>query len=147
MATPIADRIMDNLIETLAGVSTGGGYSVNLLVKEPDYQADAVADGVCIVNEADWTYEDNPPLGMDGINQNYELTVFVRGGNERNYQRLCRQYASDVKRAVMLDESRDGLARWSKVTGARKFNDGSLRGVIVDYQVYFRTLLDKPDQQ
>ena len=146
MATPICDRIMDDIVLALGSVN-GGGYSSTLLVKEPDYTADAVADGVTIVNEGDWTYEDSPPLQMDGIYQSYEVTIYVRGGNERNYQRLCRQYASDAKRALMLDESRGGLARWCKVLGARKFNDGSLRGVTVDFQVYFRTLLDKPDQQ
>lgn len=137
---------MDNLVAALGSVA-GGDYASTLLVKEPDYTADAVADGVCIVNEGDWTYEENPPLGMDGIYQSYDFVIFVRGGNERDYQRLARQYASDAKRAVMLDESRGGLARWSKVLGARKFNDGSLRGVTVDYQVYFWTLKDKPDRQ
>lgn len=146
MATPIFDRIMDNRVAAIGSVS-GGDYASTLLVKEPDYTADAVADGVCIVNEGDWTYEDNPPLGMDGILQLVEVAIYVRGGSERNYQRLCRQYASDAKRAWMLDESCGGLARWSKVLGGRKFNDGALRGVNVDFQVYFRTLKDKPDQQ
>ncbi len=139
---------MDRLIFALGSVSaTSEDYSTTLLVKEPDYTADTVADGICIVNEGDWTYEENPPFLMDGIYQTYEVVIFVRGGNERNYQRLCRQYASDAKRALMLDESQGGYARWSKVLGARKFNDGSLRGVTVDFQVYFRTLKDKPDRQ
>ncbi len=146
MATPICDKIMDSLVAALGSVSPEA-YSCTLLVKEPDYSADTVADGITIIHEGDWTYEENPPLGMDGIYQSYEVQIFVRGGNERNYQRLCRQYASDAKRALMLDESQGGLARWSKVLGARKFNDGSLRGVTVDFQVYFRTLKDKPDQQ
>lgn len=147
MATPIIDLITDNLVETLSGVSADGDYSITLYVKEPDAVADSVADGTCMVIEADWTYEDNSPIGMDGMYQAYELTVYCRGGNERNYQHLCRQYASDVKRAVMADETRGGLARWSKVLGARKFTDGALRGVIVDYQVYYRTRLDRPDVQ
>src|SRR5678809_1556964 len=102
MATPICDRIMDDIVAALGSVTPAGGYSSTLLVKEPDYTADAVADGVTIVNEGDWTYEDNPPLGMDGIYQSYEFVIYVRGGDERNHQRLCRQYASDAKRALML---------------------------------------------
>lgn len=147
MATPIIDRITDNLVAALASVSRGGGYSVDLLVKEPDHVADAVGDAVCVVEDTDFTFEDSPPLMMDGIYQNYEFTIYVRGGDERNFKRLARQYYSDARRAVMLDESRGGLARWSKVTGGRNFNDGAVRGITVTYQVYYRTLLDKPDQQ
>lgn len=148
MSVPIVELITANLVETLSGVSeTAGGYSTTLTVSEPDAVADAVADGTCIVNEGDWSYEDNPPYGMDGVYQTYEIVVYVRGGDERNHQRLGRQYANDVKRAVMSDETRGGYARWSKVTAVRNFSDGALRGVTVDYQVYFWHLKDRPDAQ
>jgi hypothetical protein len=148
MATPIADRITDSVVAALSTVTSDGGeYSSTLYVKEPDHVADTMADGTCIVNEGDWTYEDNAPMGKDGIYQSYSLTIFVRGGDERNYQRLCRLYASDAKRALMQDETRGGLARWSKVTGASKFTDGAVRGVTLDYQVYFWTAKDQPDVQ
>jgi hypothetical protein len=147
VARPIIQLITDDAVAAIAGVSTEGGYLSNLLVSEPDHVADTPGDGVTFVHDSDWSYEENAPVGMEGLFWNFDIVTYVRGGDERNYQLLCRQYHSDIKKALMLDESRGGLARWSKVTGARLFNDGSSRGVVTTYQVYFRTLLNLPDRQ
>jgi hypothetical protein len=147
MAKPIVEFITEDLVEAVARVSLLSGDATTLRASEPDATADSPQDSVAIVREADWTYEDNPPIGMDGIFQDYEVVFYVQAGDESNYGRIVRRYASDIKKRVMADENRGGYARWTKVTGVRKFSDGSVRGAILDVQVYFWTLQDTPDRQ
>lgn len=147
MGKPIADFIMEHLVNALAGVTaTSVDAGVTFIVNEPDAIADSPQDSIVLVKEGNWTYEDPSPIGFDGIFQDYEVIFYVEdGGVDSTYHARCRAYAAAGKRAIMADEQRGGYARWTKVTGARKF-EGETRGVVLDVQVYFRTVMDQPDR-
>jgi hypothetical protein len=147
MGQPIVEFITADVVAAVAAVTTLNGYSTTLIVSEPDAEADSPQDSTAIVVEAAETPEESPPIGFDGIYQEYDVTVYIQdGGSTSTFNQRRRAYAADVRRAVMTDEERGGYARWTRWNGSRPFGDDKGRGVIVSFQVYYRTVLDRPDR-
>ncbi|HEY1189526.1 MAG TPA: hypothetical protein VGE74_17910 [Gemmata sp.] len=147
MGKPIVEFITADVVAAVAAVTTPNGYSTTLVVSEPDAEADSPQDSTAEVVEAGETPEESPPMGFDGVYQDYDVVVFIQdGGTDSTFNQRRRAYSADVRRAVMADEERGGYARWTRWTGSRPFQSDRGRGVVVSFQVYYRTVKDQPDR-
>lgn len=147
VASPISEQILEEMVETLSGVSTAANYMTDLAVEREEQGGNGASfDGQCIVGSVQPIAEfDKAPLGWDQYVLRVGVLVYAIESETdgANMTGRLSAYASDVRRALLQDLHRGGLANNTEFDQPDELHveDGY---VIVPVKVTFRTLFGDP---
>lgn len=150
VSVPISEKIVQNVLEVLAGVSTAAGYQSDLLVERLDTaNGNSPRDGLCVVGAAEPIPQDNAPL----MHHEFLLTLGVRvyaieseASGLTTDARLA-ALAADVRRALTRDLHRGGYAVNTEFPDKDELHVQPPASVIVWPKVRYRTLYNDPYRQ
>jgi hypothetical protein len=148
MSEPIIEQIAENIRETLAMISTAGGYYTNLTVERRKASFDAPADAKAVVAQGDPRgYSDSESYGTTGYYQPFDIEVTMidaetSADTSHPDTRINRAWA-DIVRALYLDRTRGALAVDTRCDPPSFFTDG----VVVTARVQYEHLEGDPTQQ
>jgi hypothetical protein len=139
---PVSERISENIVETLKGVSAAAGFNVDLDVERYDTRGNDPGHYKTIVSDgADAEADDaDTPLGFKRWRRPYDIYVFVveSEASPVAYDTLANVARADVERALMADVTRGGWAQNTEVRDPILFSDQSdFGGVVVRIEVVY----------
>jgi hypothetical protein len=151
--TTVENLIDQDLIETLAGVSTAAGFSNNFIVEEPDPAlGNRERDALCVVGDGDPEPQDDRPINQDRYLKTYTLVFKVIESESSDDAALRGRMAgiyADVVKA--LTESRASYTRNGQALGTtvgkptKDLDGGGNSGdIAVPVSVLFATLHGDP---
>ncbi len=148
MANDVLESIATNVLSTLQGVTTGGGYNYTLSVSR-EMKTNAPAHLKTIIFQDD-PYDDPEAESQDvrAWVQTFNVIVFVMPTDSdttpiATYYNLI---AADISKALMSDPTRAGLANDTIVMPQVAFDhvSGQASGIAVNFEVHYRTLRGDP---
>jgi len=149
-ADPIIERIAQDIQAAVAGITQAAGYNQDLVCKRParlGLEGDvSPADGVAVLvqddpqpDEAHSNYG-NPDRMAWLVTFEVDACVVPADADDTPIDTLLSRVRADIEKAVMADETRGGLAVWTKPLGSMRFAyDAGLPGIAVQFQVLYRT--------
>ncbi len=145
-ADSVHDRIVANVIATLAGIAAGATYYTNI-VRVYEMVGNAVSKvelpcALVLHRDIEEKY-----TGQDVIGCDLKLAVMLSMTKTDTWQKSIRHFAEDAKRALRADHTRGGNAfdTYVERTAVANENDGFAVALAqVDVRIHFRHLLDDP---
>jgi hypothetical protein len=148
---PVVSKITDNLVQAVSQVKVAAGYENDLTAEKFKRSGNGSSHGTVVVAKVDFEPAERQAVGSDMLWQHYQLTCFVAEDEdgEAEFDDLLDVVAADVKRAVMQDPTRGGIARQTDFLRGEPFDssEDELGGVLLAYRVQYRTRLDNPFEQ
>jgi hypothetical protein len=145
MTTPIIESIAENLKTAIAGVTVANGYNQTLTPIRPkrnDFSDVSPIDGTALI----WQ-ENDEPVGNSALTtttfaQEFLIMCVVLDSDAAtaSIDTRLNQVKSDIRKAIMIDPTRGGLAIDTQIGPSRKFDDGEgYTGIAVTCIVIYRT--------
>lgn len=153
MPEPIVEQIRQNLLTVLGGITTGNSYQYTLNVQSAARHGNPATDLTCILEMGDeQIVDDDSGRGanlQDTQFQSFFVFVHVSTQSGVAYDQKCNRIVADVRKAVLADWSRGGLALWTRRQEASFFleDTGKVGGVRIDFLVNYRHRLNDPYTQ
>lgn len=148
---PIVERIAEDVLRALQGVSRSAGYNVDLRPERFKAAGNSVADNQVIVCQGDPPPQSGSPQRQIDWMQPFVLLCYIipRPGDRDPTDRRLNILRADVERAMMLDKSRGALAFDTIPRLAVQINDvdTGVPGVLLQFDVHYRTKLGDPYSQ
>lgn len=151
MADPIVEQIRQNLMAAVATVTTDNNYTGTLTVEAVQRHGNSAAGLTAIVEQGEEEVlgeeDDSGSVGHHTFWQTFHVFINIANpANVADYDRLCNLASADVRKAVMADVSRGGLALRTKLVSRSIFANeaGEVAGTMVPFDVLYRTKLDDP---
>lgn len=153
MADSIRERIRDNILTTLAGISTSSGYANTVTVEARRQWGNDPADRKLVVYQAEGSE-------MDVAQQNnrakqwsqrfaVECYALESETSTTAIDDRINTLLADVEKALMVDYGRGGLAIDTSIveSGIMYFEGGQAAGGVLAFDVYYQTDLYDPAAQ
>lgn len=153
MTTPIVEQIAENLKTTVAGITVANGYNQTLTPIRPkrnDWSDVAPVNGMVLISQDDDAPVDNAALSSIQFAQEFMMDCIVLDSDAvaTSIDTRINQVKSDIRKAVMVDPTRGGLAIDTVIGPSAKFDDGNgLTGITVTCIIVYRTNLTDPYTQ
>ncbi len=163
MAAPIADQIVDEIVTTLGGITTGNGYQQTVTVQKLSMSPISPADNLVIVAPHPPVLQNTQITLLDEYLMAVEITAFtIKADSSTDVRERLVTLASDIRRKLMADRHRGTKAANTLLTrpAGASLQDGvggewadmyseatSPPFVIVMPRIQFRTLKDNPYQR
>ena len=144
--------IDEDLIATLATVSTAGGYSNNFWVDEPDpARGNPQRDALCVLGDGEPEPQEDCPISQDRYKKTYNIIVKAiepEASDDALRQRMAEIYG-DVVRALTGNRNtytRNGQALGTDVGNPNKGLDAGANSgdVVIPVTVHYATALGDP---
>ena len=144
--------IDEDLIATLAAVSTAAGYANNFVIDEPDpARGNPERDALCVLGDGDPEPHEDCPITQDRYLKTYSLVFEViesEASDDALRQRMAEVYA-DVVRALTSTRNRytrNGQALWTEVGKPTKELDAGANSgkITIPVSVLFATAQGEP---
>jgi hypothetical protein len=148
MSLPISETIVENIVTTLAGVTTGNGYENTLTVEREEDPFNQPRDRLAIVCKGKLDARYPPPIGLDeyifpiGI-----LFYAVQSESDGPVTEQLYSIAADIRKALMVDVHRNGHAVNTEFETDDIDTKSSPPSGIVTAKITFRTLRGNPYQR
>lgn len=142
-----ATKIRDHVISTLAGVSVGAGYTIDLNPETPRLEGLPRAHGRCTVKTqgVEWRNSEEAAHGCDRGVYMFDVwvTLVIPESTDTDPDELMEGAADDVRMALLADSQRGGECDYTEITGWRPRDDGEY-GCIVSGMCVFTTPYRSP---
>lgn len=153
-AKPIRTRIVDDVVETLAQVTTAAAYGGNLIVERPTPLGNRLRDNLVLVVGGNPQRVEDEAQNFIGWTMPVHCVYSARESesSETSIDERLDIAAADIEKALTQDDSntRGGLAIDTEI-GDVDFGNADLSGmsgqVVVTVMVYFRHLYGDPYSQ
>jgi hypothetical protein len=151
MPTSIREQIRDNLMTTLATISTSSGYANTVTVEARQQWGNAPADRKIVLWQLDPTEEQDGPLGYKQWSQPYAAIAYAVESESSStaIDERINSLVSDIAKVLMVDPHRGNLAI-DTITGVPENIDdesGALAGVVFNFTVRYRHNETDPTSQ
>lgn len=152
MADAIVEQIRQDLVDAVATVTTGNGYTGTLTVEAVARHGNSTTSMTAVVEQGDEDKLDDDESACLRDTYHQKFMVFINVGNPNNvqdYDKLCNAAAADVRKAVMIDVTRGGLADWTRILPTQLFSNdaGEVAGIVAPFLVRYWTAQDDPYTQ
>ena len=153
MSEPIIEQIAEHIKTTVAGVTVGAGYHQTLSPIRPrrsDYADVSPADGNVLIWQENDSPADAAALTTTQFAQEFMLICVVLDSDSEtdSIDTRINRVKSDLRKALMADPTRGGLAIDTAIGASQKIDDGEgLSGIAVTVIVTYRTDLTDPYTQ
>lgn len=153
MSTPVIEQIAENLKTTVAGITVANGYNHTLTPIRPrrnDWSDVAPVDGMVLISQDGDAPIDNAALSTMQFAQEFMMDCVVLDSDaaETSIDTRINQVKSDIRKALLVDATRGGLAIDTMIGPSSKFDDGNgLTGITVTCVIIYRTNLTDPYTQ
>lgn len=153
MAEPLIEQIAEHLKTTVSGVTVDAGYNQTLTPIRPrrcDFSDLSPVDGHVLIWQEDDAPVDAAALTTTQFAQEFLLICIVLDSDTEtdSIDTRLNRVKSDLRKALMVDPTRGGLAIDTQIGQSRKIDDGEgFTGVAVTCAVLYRTALTDPYTQ
>ena len=151
MAEPIIEQIAANLLSTIEGITTANGYNYTLTGTRPiidGYYSDAPYDLTFQLTQGQEELLDGA-YGTQEYIQPF-LVVIIAMNTESDtipIDKKRNRVLADLRKAVMVDHTRGGLAidtKWGQSSSFMNDDDFVFEGVAAEIRVHYRTEHNDP---
>jgi hypothetical protein len=153
VSLPVSEQIDLNVIATLEGVTTAGGYAVTLTpverFKVRGNATDHLKAVVCVGDDSALSDNDTPQYAQ-AWTRPYEIVVFVFEPEvtQVSFNTTCNLARASIEKALMQDITRGGLAQNTFIRDPQLFCKAiDASGITVRFDVQYRTQFDDPFTQ
>lgn len=149
MSYPIAELIVQNVVTTLGGVTTGNGYQNTLAVEREKQPFNSPANRLAVVMKGELQPQNNSPLGLDEYVLPLGIVFYViqSESNEAAITQSLYSIAADIHKVLMVDVHRGGYAVNTEFESDDIFSSSSPKSGAVTAKIRFRTLRGNPYQR
>lgn len=145
MADPLREKIRKDVKSTLQTITVANGYEQDLEVVAGQTSADAVAkrDGLCeLWQDSPQDLEESSPVQKRDELLEFVVAVYAGKDGSTDVDERLNFMIADVRKAIMEDRNRNGLAINTTVRSPIQFEheSGALFGAIIPVQVHMRTV-------
>ena len=152
MTEPVRERVLDNLKTTLEGMTTVGGYNFDFTsstVQRWSMLGNSLVDLPAIVITSG--PEEQKSLANDHEDCSFTVYIDAFYVNDSDDEAVTDTYLNrlqgDIKKIVMIDEQRGGLALSTDVVGSAPFetaDEQPYAGMTVELLIKYRHLRSDP---
>ena len=147
LSVPKLERIARDIEETLQSVRVANGYFNDLIVERRRGLGNTMRDRFAVLFQGDAEAEDGPTQFHNWL-QNFMVLVYISHSNTATSptDEVINTIRADIERVLMVDPRRGGLAHDTIIRSVVliPYEDASAEGVIVSFDVRYRTALADP---
>ena len=153
MTEPLIERIALNLATTLATVTTANGYHQDVadVIRPTRLADDGLVDRRVLLGQGEPSEAEDSSEAFKTWLQPFPAVLYVRPSEKDStpVDTLVNRFRTDVEKAVMVDQTRGGLALDTLVRAYENVlsEDGALGGVVVHVEVLYRHRVEDPNDQ
>lgn len=121
MAT-IRDQILDNIVTTLKGITVAQGYQSDMghVHREVEIVSDVKRFPACFPIASDETPQQSDTDAL--MNAEWQIGLLLYVKERTNLSKECEKVVGDVRKAILTDETRGGLAIWTTIDKIRNIS-------------------------
>ena len=125
MADSIREKIRDNVMTTLATITTGNGYANTVTVEARKQWGNDPADQKLVLWQLDPTEDSDAPLGDKQWEQPYAVLCFVVESETSStaIDERINSLIADVQQVLMVDPHRGSLANDTIIAAPENMDD------------------------
>jgi hypothetical protein len=150
MPEPITERITQDVLATLMGVTPLTGYTFDAqVVRDEPKLGHSRYDGLVIVRENEEEMVDNPAAFTHEWLKSMSIEVYAVGDSVSSLRATANARMADLMAALRVDFTRGGLAIDTMIRPPTQLipDEGGYYGVAVNIDVHYRTLDNDPYTQ
>lgn len=144
--TPIAELIVQNIVDVIGGITQSAGYETNIVAVEREkVGANVPKNGVAVVVIGIPARRAESPLMHDDFQMPIAVAVWVTQTDSAGpVAQTLYTVAADIRKALGVDLHRDGLAIHTSFQDDEFHGDGAIYRAVVKAEIWFRTLRNNP---
>lgn len=116
------DQILDNIVTTLQGITTANGYEFNMGIVDREVQIvdDTKKFPACYPIASDENPQQSDTDALMNAEWKVGLLIYVKHNTKLSKE--CEKVIGGIRKALLVDETRGGLAIWTTIDQIRNIS-------------------------